>query len=99
MTPMSESGDLDLSIYHPLDHRPFDARCRGFHGGGRRHVALWWEYQFRYTPAKVWHRCLLCRIGRHRIVEGTDVTIAGVVRSTQTWCPWCGYVPPRNDSR
>ena len=56
---------LDFSQFHPLDHRPFDERCRSFYGGGVRHLQLWWWYKFDYKPDQLWHRWVLCRLNRH----------------------------------
>jgi hypothetical protein len=90
---MDESPKLDFSFFHPLDHHPFSRRCFDHYGGPRQHYRLWWEYKFEYTPKKVWHRLVLCKLGHHRIVEGREVTIMGRTHTTRTWCPWCGYAP------
>ena len=37
--------DLDFSEFHPLDH-PLWA-CRGYHGGVREHVSLYWQFILR----------------------------------------------------
>jgi hypothetical protein len=52
---------LDLSIFHPLDHRPWSRRCRSMHGGGRHHLALLWMYEWRPR----WLSMVCCPLGFH----------------------------------
>lgn len=35
---------LDLSEFHPLDHRVWERRCREFPGSRRRHLKLRWTF-------------------------------------------------------
>lgn len=61
---------LDWSEYHPLDHWPFDARCRQFPGGGRRHLGDTWHYRRREQMIKTFidpfWKLINCRRGKHR---------------------------------
>jgi hypothetical protein len=52
---------LDFSLFHPQDHRAFDARCRRLPGGGPRHLRDWWDYRFEYRPDLIKGR-LACRL-------------------------------------
>ena len=57
---MNEEPCLDFSEFHPLDHWPWEQRCRDHFGGWRRHLELWHEYQ---APDPIgW---VLCKLGRH----------------------------------
>lgn len=57
--------DLDFSRFHPLDHWPWQARCRQFYGGPRYHVVIAWEYRHRENLRYYWHRWVACRFGSH----------------------------------
>lgn len=57
---------LDFSQFHPLDHRPGDARCRAHYGGWRRHLKLAWEFHRRDQVLGPIRRLLYCPLGRHR---------------------------------
>lgn len=60
----SPSEKFDFSMFHPLDHQIWSARCSALYGGRPRHVSLWWDYQ-RPRPLQE----LKCKVGRH---EWTD---------------------------
>jgi hypothetical protein len=73
--------NLDFSVWHPLDHRPWSARCRTFYGGGVHHVTLWREYQ---APRPI--QRIKCRLGWHdwseyyaRKERGGPIVLAGVM--------------------
>lgn len=83
---------LDFSIFHPLDHRLGNARCRSFPGGSRQHLVLWWEYQCRWRPDVLWHK-VLCRTGHHDIRGGQSLTIMGREVQVQRSCVWCRCKP------
>jgi hypothetical protein len=56
--PHIDPERLDFSIWHPIDHRPFDRRCREFYGGGRRHLYLLWEFKWEIpTKIGIWTHC------------------------------------------
>jgi hypothetical protein len=57
---------LDFSMWHPLDHRPFDRRCRSFYSGGRRHLWLLWHFRWE-IPRRI-RRVTRCPFGRHEWV-------------------------------
>jgi hypothetical protein len=58
--------ELDFSDFHPIDHYPGTAYCRSLPGGFRRHLSLAWEFKWPQALG----RATLCRIGRHRWVQG-----------------------------
>lgn len=64
----SEIRSIDFSIWHPLDHWPWEKRCREHHGGPRNHLKLTWEY--RRKPWLLMHT--ICKVGIH-LHEGTVV--------------------------
>lgn len=60
---------FDFSQWHPLDHRPWQPRCRELYGGWPRHLWLLWQWKYReeyewwLLRPVYW---VLCRFGRHR---------------------------------
>lgn len=63
--PEIDPEKLDFSLFHPLDHRPWEPRCREFYGGPFRHIQLWWEF-----IASHWlHEKTLCKLGVHHYTE------------------------------
>lgn len=80
---------LDFSIYHPLDHWLWEARCREHYGGWQRHLDLAWHYHWK--PELVWwiERPLyfvVCRFGHHKLE-----TWWSRASGYQTGCDHCGY--------
>lgn len=58
---------LDFSQFHPLDHYPWQRRCREFYGGPARHVYLAWTYRYRdRITGLLWFRWARCPFGAHR---------------------------------
>lgn len=60
---------FDFKQWHPLDHWPWQTRCRRFYGGWRRHLWLLWNYKYREEAEWFVLRPLylvLCRFGRHK---------------------------------
>ncbi|HEX4395453.1 MAG TPA: hypothetical protein VH084_28565 [Mycobacterium sp.] len=53
---------LDFSQFHPLDHWPGSAYCRGLYGGTRNHLSMTWSYRRKDQLLAA----TLCKIGRHR---------------------------------
>lgn len=58
--------EFDFSMYHPLDHWPFTARCREHYGGGRHHLRIAWAFRRRDQVYGWGLRWTTCLIGRHR---------------------------------
>lgn len=77
---------LDFSQWHPLDHRPGGARCRGFHGGWRHHLILAWQFQRREQVLAPLYRLILCPLGRHD--EVVWYLPDGQVRPACRYCAW-----------
>lgn len=98
------SGTLDFSIFHPLDHAAWEARCRTLPGGPRRHLDDWYAYKCAFRPDDLWAR-LKCRLGNshdwqeswhtHRI---TPAQRAGHEKRPSFYdgahCRWCGRADP-----
>lgn len=59
-----EIKELDFSIFHPLDHHPFGAECRAWHGGSWNHLKLTWTLR-RWPQIRGIAFLLLCRINIH----------------------------------
>ena len=73
MTPITEQEveqvvgsdkKLDFSMWHPLDHQPWEGRCRAFYGGVSHHLRLWWDYMRPHPIQNV-----QCRLGSHDWTE------------------------------
>lgn len=62
---MTEEIKLDFSQWHPLDHWPGSARCRGFFGGWPHHLRIAWLYHRKWQLQSFLLRHSLCLIGRH----------------------------------
>ncbi|MET0702462.1 MAG: hypothetical protein ABWY93_22635 [Mycobacterium sp.] len=78
---------IDFSRFHPLDHRPFTARCRSLYGGTRNHLRLTWAYRRRDQVLGPWRRIFGCAFGSHR--EIVVHLPAGRIRPC---CQDCGTV-------
>jgi hypothetical protein len=77
---------LDFSEFHPLDHRIWEAHCRGLPGGRRRHFELRWSYITK--PAlRSW---TTCRMGWHESAQVWRCDPPGIPASTYTACFHCG---------
>lgn len=88
---------VDFSQFHPLMHRIGSKTCRGYYGGTRRHLQIWWWYKFDYKPVDLWHRWVLCHLNRHdpiraRSRPSTDAPFVGRRR-----CRYCHIELPLND--
>jgi hypothetical protein len=99
--PKVDPKKLDFSEFHPLMHRLGSRECRSYYGGPKRHVQIWWWYKFEYKPKNVWHRWVLCRLGRHVPMTGwsrADVESEWVSRVNCRYCicklPGGGEVSP-----
>lgn len=57
---------LNFDKFHPLDHRPGDARCRAHYGGWRQHLKLAWQFHRRDQVLGPIRRLACCPFGRHR---------------------------------
>jgi hypothetical protein len=90
--PRIDADSLDFSQFHPLDHWPGSAYCRGLYGSWRNHLKMAWGYRWR-PQLRSW---TLCRIGRH------DITTAWRRRTPDDeWVSWktcrnCYYRPPKD---
>jgi len=63
--PNINPDKVDFSQFHPLDHWPGTARCRGFYGGTRNHLSMAWDFKWR---AEIKHHTK-CRLGLHEVVQ------------------------------
>lgn len=65
---MTDKLELDFSQFHPLDHHPWEKRCRKFYGGWQRHLYLEWTYR---TGPELGYRIrqpvyfVLCQLDHH----------------------------------
>lgn len=86
-----DASKIDFSQWHPLDHWPFTSRCRSFHGGGRHHIKITWEFRRKDDL----HRPL-CKLGRHRYawiwqrdrIDGVMSDWEAVLRCRHCWKPY-----------
>jgi hypothetical protein len=90
--PRTPVGKLDFSQFHPLDHWPGSAYCRGLYGGTWNHLKMAWEYRWSGWLAGA----TLCRVGRHDVT-----TVWRRRRPSDEWtslrvCRNCDYQPPEN---
>lgn len=69
--------DLDFSVFHPLDHWPWEKRCSEFHGGWRWHLKIAWHFRRREQVLWPWNR-LLCTFDKHRWIRGSRQLDDGV---------------------
>lgn len=65
--PKIDASKLIFDQFHPLDHTPFNDRCRSFYPTGRaagwHHIKLAWDFKW----SSELHAKTLCRIGRHNM--------------------------------
>ncbi len=57
---------LNFDQFHPLDHRPGDARCRAHFGGWKHHLRLAWDYHRKDQVLRPLRRSLFCKLRQHR---------------------------------
>lgn len=97
--PEIDPTQLDFSEFHPLDHYIWEPRCRDHFGGPKRHIQLWWWYKFEYTPEKVWHRWVLCRLDRHQSSKGWGRKDPDSEWVSTVNCRWCWLKLPGGGER
>lgn len=91
-----DDKNLDFSIFHPLDHWPWERRCRELYGGWRRHIHLTWTYRWR--PQIEWYLkrpifFLLCKLGFH----DDETWYVRRRKEYSTRCHFCGRKRPTQE--
>jgi hypothetical protein len=83
----------DFSKFHPIDHYPWQPRCRRFYGGWRRHLVIAWMITYRQRCRsfllKPWYTGVLCRMGRHS--QYTGHVSSGRRHGFYVGCDFCDW--------
>jgi hypothetical protein len=87
--PNIDPKKIDFSQFHPFDHIPGGTRCFALYGGPKQHMKLSWEF---YWSSEL-RRVTLCRIGRHKYVDGWQRKSKDDPWQALTTCRDCARVP------
>jgi hypothetical protein len=84
--------------FHPLDHQPWQPRCRKLPGGWRQHLRVWrlmqWHMRYRIRLLRRPHK-LLCRLGHHD--EYTSHHGIGGWTGFYVGCNFCSWRRPATE--
>jgi hypothetical protein len=86
-------ANINFDLWHPLDHWPWQRRCRQFYGGWRRHLWLAWSFEYReeieWWLLRPFYLLFLCRLGRHKLTTSWQRG-----RGYEVSCWYCDYRRP-----
>lgn len=87
---------LDFSKFHPLDHAPWESRCRELYGGWRVHLKYWWAFKGREDLFSPILSRTTCKVGLHQMQpwwRGEPGKMPDFKTDTPTGyaCRWCSH--------